>query len=335
VHKKYIFLVVTGLILMIAAVFFGAEDDIVPGAGVPAAASNDALSVDATWPPATSRAGPDRGFDESTEIDVLWTRAKASLGLPNSSDDTADQLQKLAQAKPQVLRKLIALYDSESDAKAKELLRSMLSATDLPEVFNLARRLASSKDAGQRSEGLAMLKNLSSKPEEKLVLIRDVLANEQAPGLLLQALAALQPPAPIEANVTGVKAIAGNLAPNQAEILATVAQLQTLSKNADAAVRSQSLLQLAQWDKSDMSQTVLLSALTDHASEVRQSAVFAIAQSGVQSNNAKAALLTMVNDTNENTQVRGSALQVLEGFTLNKTELANTAQLRAQLQAGR
>ncbi len=338
-NKKQINLSLIGLALVIGATgagWFWTADQVVPEIATPATVRNDVLPAPATWSATNNSLGSDHGLAENAEIDALWKRAKAAIGAPNSSDDAADQLLKLAQVKPQVLQQLIGLYGSETDGAAKALLGNLLSASDLPEVFELAKQLVTSKNAAQQSEGLAMLKNLSAKPEEKNAIVRNILAKQQNPGLLLQALAALKPPAPNEANATAVSAGGGNKVPDQAEIMATVKQLQALSQNADPAVRSQSLLQLAQWDKSGAGQTVLLSALTDHAPEVRQSAVFAIAQSGVQneaqSNHAKTALFAVAGDTNESANIRNSALQVLESFTLNKTELANTAQLRAQLQ---
>ncbi len=71
--------------------------------------------------------------------------------------------------------------------------------------------------------------------------------------------------------------------------------------------------------------------MADQSSLVRAAAVTAVAQSGSQSASVKAGLLRLANDPNEIRDVRGNALQVLEGFALDKDEAADLARLRAQL----
>ncbi len=131
----------------------------------------------------------------------------------------------------------------------------------------------------------------------------------------MQALAALQPSA---------------AEPEESALI--VGHLKSLSQHADPAVRSRSIEQLAQWDKKGEGAERLSQALADRAPEVRQAAIFAIAQAGVRSDSAKAALMGMVNNASESKDVRGSALQALERFPLSKEEYAFFAQARRQLQ---
>ncbi|MDB5746171.1 MAG: repeat protein [Massilia sp.] len=110
-----------------------------------------------------------------------------------------------------------------------------------------------------------------------------------------------------------------------------VAQLQGLSQHADPAVRSASIRQLGQWDKSGESEERLTQALADGTPEVRQAAIFAIAQASVRAPGAKAALLALASNPLEPREVRGSAMQVLERFALSKEEYAAIAPVRAQM----
>lgn len=258
--------------------------------------------------------------EKSAIINDLWARALTPSEKLKVGDDAQDKLRKMAQADPEVMKNLLGRYGRETDPNAKEVLRSLLATIEKPEILAFSKELATSGDATQRKDGLAMLQNLSADSQEVRNIIKQTLATEQTASVLVQALAALKPNAP---NSTA--------AVDPAEADAIVSQLKNLTQNADAGVRGQSLLQLAQWDKSGAAQSNLSQALTDQAPEVRQAAIFAIAQSGVQSDSAKAALLAMIGNVNESKDVRGSALQALERFTLNKEEAAKYSQIRSQV----
>jgi HEAT repeat protein len=144
--------------------------------------------------------------------------------------------------------------------------------------------------------------------------VRRTLAAEQSPDVLVGALSTLQ---------SGVA--------DPEEVAQMVAQLQGLAQHADPAVRSASIRQLGQWDKHGESEARLSQALADGTPEVRQAAIFAIAQASVRTPGTKAALLALVNNPAESRDVRGSALQVLERFALSKEEYASIAPARAQI----
>jgi hypothetical protein len=248
-------------------------------------------------------------------IEDLWARAMTPADKLRAGDDAPDKLRKLAQSDPEVLKSLLGRYSKENSPEAKELLKSILSTIDSPDVLAFSKQLATSGSADQRKDGLAMLQSISADSQEVRSIIKQTLATEQTPGVIVQALAALKPSTKID----------------PAESEAIVAQLKNLTQNADASVRSQSVLQLAQWDKSGAAQSNFSQALADPAPEVRQSAIFAIAQSGTQSDGAKTALFNMISNANESKDVKGSALQVLERFTLTQEEAAKYSQLRTQI----
>jgi predicted XRE-type DNA-binding protein len=253
--------------------------------------------------------------EKSVIIEDLWKRAMTPADKLKPGDDAQDKLRKLAQSDPDVMKNLMGRYAREIDPNAKELLRAVLSTIEKPEILEFSKQLATSGDEVQRKDGLAMLQNLSTDSQEVRNILKQTLATERAPSVIVQALIALKPTAVVD----------------PAESQAIVTQLKDLTQNADASVRSQSVLQLAQWDKTGAAQNNLSQALTDQAPEVRQAAIFAVAQSGIQSDSAKTALLNMISNVNESKDVRGSALQVLERFKLSTDEMAKYSQVRSQM----
>jgi hypothetical protein len=257
-------------------------------------------------------------------VDALLAKALKPSNKPVEGDDSRDKLRKLVKEDPVVMKQLMESYDKESNNHARQLIVSLLSSVEKPEVLAFSKRLASSRDMTQRKDGFIMLQSLSGDSPEVHPIILQALSGDKSPDVIMLALAALKPPASAENN------------PSQASVQATdaaaiVAQLQSLTRNADPHIRLQSILQLAQWDKADSSQEQWSQALSDQSAQVRQAAVTAIAQSGTQSDTVKAALLGMANNQNESKDVRGNALQVLERFTLSQDEAANFSRLRTQI----
>lgn len=232
------------------------------------------------------------------------------------SNATIDEqkMRELALSDPTYLRNLIQRYGTEEKPDMKEAIKSVLATIPTPEVQAFFARMATSNDPLQRKEGYAMLQQMAPDSPELRAVLKQALATEQSPDVLTQAIAALQP-----AMV------------DPAESDAIVSQLRNLSQHQDPTVRSQSIHQLAQWDKKGAAQDRLIQALGDSAPEVRQAAIFAAAQSAPRSESLKAALLGMIANPNETREIKGSALQVLEQFSLNKEEYARYTQARTQI----
>ena len=163
-----------------------------------------------------------------------------------------------------------------------------------------------------------MLGNLNVNLQEERELILLSLNNQQVPAVALQALAALKAPAP--AGIDGPPKPANNMldSADTKTIAAVIRQLQSLTENPDATVRSRSISQLAQWDKNDSSLNYFSTALNDQIPEVRQAAIFAIAQSGTNAETVKQLLTSLVNNASETTIIKTSARQVLERLADNK-----------------
>lgn len=251
---------------------------------------------------------------KKASIDELWAASKSAPNSFQANTDMQDKLRAAAQANPAALRSLIQRFDAERDPKARDMLKQVLSGIPSAEVIALSSRLAVSGSAAQRQDGFEMLKQLSQSSPEVRNLIRQAIASEQSPAVLSEAVAALTPTV---------------VAAPEAE--AIVAQLNQLSQHQDASVRSQSILQLAQWDKTGNAAGRLNSSLADPSVEVRQAAVVAIAETANRSDDTKNALMQVIRNASESAQVKDGALFALQRFSLSKAEHDVYVQARAQV----
>lgn len=251
---------------------------------------------------------------KKTSVEEIWAAGKSAPNSFQANTEMQDKLRAAAQADPAALRTLIQRFDAERDPKAREMLKSVLSSIPSSDVIALSTKLAASSNAAQRQDGFEMLKRLSSSSPEVRNVIKQALASEHSPAVLSEAVAALTPTV---------------VAAPEAE--AIVAQLNQLSQHQDASVRSQSILQLAQWDKTGNAQARINSSLTDPSEEVRLAAVAAIAEAGSRSEDTKSALMQVIRNANESTQVKDGALFALQRFSLSKAEHDLYMQARAQL----
>ena len=253
-------------------------------------------------------------LSKSASVDQLWAHALLPQEKQEAGYDAEDRLRKLAQSDPVALRSLLNRYHPGQPAQARDLLKSVLSTVQTPEVIAFSIRLAGSSNAAERKYGFEMLQSVAPDTADTRNLVKRTLATEQSPEVLLQALGTLH---------------TSTAEPEEAAMI--VAQLKSLSQHADPAVRSLSLQQLGQWDKKGEGAERYAQALADRSSDVRQAAIFAIAQSGVRTDATKEALMALVSNAQESRDVRGSALQALERFSLSKEEYANFAQARSQM----
>lgn len=228
--------------------------------------------------------------------------------------ERARDLRATLQANPALMRDVVKRYEAESDPRQRAVLKAVLSTINDSAVFDLSRRLATSSDPQKRREGLQIMRELSAGTADMRAAVKQVLAAEQVPGVLVEALRALkQGPA----DVAEAQEVAG--------------YLLRLSRHPDAAVRSESVFRLGQWTNSAEAGAILAQALTDQTASVRQAAVLAITQSQLRPPDAKGSLYNIANNPNEGRNLRMTALQALELFSPNADEVAGYAQLRMQI----
>lgn len=315
-----------------AGVWLSTQEEMDAAGAPPVAAQTSAPSAPADgngtslWSWGDARVGDTAGartdaIKAAQPLPELLAQALRASGVAADGNDARDKLRQLAAQDPAFARQLIASYDKQSISQVRELIVAVLSGVDRSEVRAFSKRLALSDDIDQRRDGFSMLQHASGDSPELRSIVLQTLSRDKTPEGIMLALATLKPP--------GAQSQASS-----GDAAAIVAQLQELSKNADPNIRQQSILQLAQWsqwDKAGRSQDQLSQALTDQSLQVREAAIIAIVQSGAQSDAVKAALINVANNQNESKDIRGNALQVLEGFALNKDEAENFSQLRAQV----
>lgn len=237
-------------------------------------------------------------------LDELWNQAIVQDSTPGVAEPAWDALRDAARADAELLQKLIDRYDSILAPRQRARLKVLLTDVGGEPVAAFSQRLATSRDPAARKDGFEMLQRLPAELQSPVVreLIRTAWYTEQDPAVLSRALIALKP---------------GAAAPDAQ----TLDQLRHLTYGQDPAVRANSLMQLAQWDKSPGMEEYVYQAVIDASAEVRRAGVMAALESGSRSARLKDALLTMIQNGGESEEVRGYALDALRFFSLSGYEL--------------
>jgi hypothetical protein len=204
----------------------------------------------------------------------LWSKGgpnqmplpEKSATRPGTSDKKAEleaqhALRQNALANPAALRVLMHRYETEKDPRNRDMIKSVLSSIKSPEVIDFSKRLAISGDAGQRKDGLEIIQRMSIDSADVRAVVKQEIATEQSPAVLVQALNALQPSSEESSDAHEV-----------------VSQLGKLLDNADSSVRKQSILRLSQWDTTGESADRLAQLSNDQDPEVKKAAAHALAQ---------------------------------------------------------
>ncbi|MFZ6712808.1 HEAT repeat domain-containing protein [Undibacterium sp. TC9W] len=321
--KKSLYLLALPLLVLLAIALMSPGQN---STGVSSTQSADPAQTPAAKPVSNSLAqftslwsnAASPGNEATDTFDQLWARLISPADQNSAGDDTQDQLRKLMQEQPYYLKRIISLYQKEPSPQIRETIRNLLSGIRSPEVFALSRQLVSSTESEQRIAGLIMLRDLDIYPQEERELIRLSLNNEQQAAVILQALTALKPPTPEAADIPTDNGIDIQTRKD------IINQLQNLTHNTDPAVRSQSVLQLAQWDKNDSSLSYFSAALNDPVASVRQTAIFALAQSGTNADTVKQLLNKLINNAGETTQLKASAQQVMDALKADREKIPST-----------
>jgi len=191
--------------------------------------------------------------------ETLAPAASAEGADSKANMDAARDMRMKALADPAGLRVLVQRYATERDPAEKQRIKVVLSTINKPEVVDLVKELLSSGDAGRRRDGLELAQRLSSGSADMRKTILLMLASEQSPEVLVQAMLAL-PPAAVE--------------PYEQQQI--VARLVELSQSGNVEVRRQSIQSLGFWDSKGDTRDRLKLAANDQAPEVREAAVQAL-----------------------------------------------------------
>ncbi|MGO1070283.1 HEAT repeat domain-containing protein [Lysobacter sp. CA199] len=241
------------------------------------------------------------------------------LSLDGGAPVSFESLRQRASRDPAFLRTLLQRYRDETDAVARGELLSLLNAVSGEEVLRFALSLTASTRAQDERDGLELLRAYSMDRAE----VREaVLAKLQSGG-------DPQRTAELVGMLTPTTMPAEDAAP-------VLAELGQLTRHPDPAVRSEAVLQLAQWDDGAQAEELLHRALLDASPQVRGKAIAGVQSSHARSDRLKEALLDIADDPASSAADRGAAAFALQDFRLNRAEYAiwRRAQTRADADSG-
>lgn len=219
------------------------------------------------------------------------------------------------QAEPNLRYQLMQRFGIESDLRTRQLIINALTSTPTEDVVDFSIQLIGSSDTEQQKSGLALL---SAMPPSTTThqLVKNIVAQEQDPDILSYAISAMMPSMEIP----------------PVETQATVTQLSQLTQHGNASVRARSLEMLALWDKTGKNtEDVAVQAFNDTAPEMRRAAINATIMGQLHSDRLKTNLLGMLDNVNEEREMKVGVLQALERFALNSEEYATYNRIRQEV----
>lgn len=229
--------------------------------------------------------------------------ATAMLSGQGHRDTDLESLRKRAQEDPAYLRELLRRFAAEQQADTRGALLAVLSGVPHAEVLRTGKALAGSADPRLRKAGLELLTAFPLSEPEVRQLLTGQLGSETDPAMLKQLLGMLTP----------------STMPTE-DAAPVVERLSALSQHPDPGVRSQSVLQLAQWDRGGDSEAMLHRAILDAAPEVRRAAMAGMVSAHVRSDRLKDALLEIASNPQSSAADRGAAVFALQEFPLSRAE---------------
>ena len=271
--------------------------------------------------------GKNEGSDVNEDIYKMDKGIDKLIRLANSDD--RDNYQEVAQAKQALLNlakrdtealdELLEAYsDNIGNENVQALLFQVLSEVKDSKVESLATKLALSSDRNERIAGFDLLGELQIPSKENLNLSVEALQQEQGDKeLVLSALHAMTP-MPLSSDQ------------NQ-EVVTLLAEL---TQNDNEAIRSESLLNIASWAKTESELDPVVKALDSEIADDKISAAMALEQSTVVGNDLKDTLLNKIKDPNELWEVRSMSANALGRFDLSTSEFSSLESFRAQQVGG-
>ncbi|MBX9401549.1 HEAT repeat domain-containing protein [Lysobacter sp. BMK333-48F3] len=245
----------------------------------------------------------------------------ASAALPDyvsigSERVSFEALRRRAASDPAFLRGLMQRYRDQTEPVARGELLALLNAVSGEEVLRFALSLTASTRAEDERDGLALL---AAYPMDRAE-VRDTLLAKLGQGGDPQRMGELV------AMLTPATMASEDAAP-------VIAELATLARHPDPALRAQAVLQLAQWDDGEQAEDLLHRAILDSSAEVRAKAIAGIQGSHIRSDRLKEALLAIAADPASSAADRGAATFALQQFRLNRAEYGIWRRAQAQADA--
>lgn len=213
---------------------------------------------------------------------------------------------------------LVSYSDNLNNESVQDLLFQVVSQVKDPRVEALAKELALSSDRDERIAGFDLLGALQMPSEENLNLSVQALEQEQNDKeLVLSALHAMSPMSlPSEKNEE------------------VIDLLSDLTNNEDEAIRSESLISIASWAKTEADLASVVEALDSESVDDKISAAMALEESNVVGDNLKNTLLRKMQDPKELWEVRAMSANALARFELNTSEFSRLQNFRTEQVGG-
>lgn len=228
------------------------------------------------------------------------------IGIEPWSDDQFHRLTRLLKEHPEVIDYLALVYRENTDRDAMRRLAQLLGQFDTPIITDVGIELALSGETKSQRTGLLLLGKQQARNPRARNAIADLMSVETKPNVLSSALNAMAKPAKI----------------NSAEQRDLLDRFTVLSENPDVTVRALSVSVIAAWSRDVDMTPVLVGALEDTDTRVRENAAFAFLKSRHLPEDAKFALFARVEDSTESKRTRQAALYALQRFTLSSDEQA-------------
>lgn len=227
-----------------------------------------------------------------------------------------ESLRERAGRDPAFLQNLLQRYRNETDPAARGELLSLLNAVSGEDVLRFALSLSASTRAQDERDGLELLSAYSMDRAEVRQTVLAKLAQGGDPQRRAELVAMLTPATLPSEDAAPV-----------------VAELASLARDPDPALRAQAVLQLAQWDDGERTEDLLHRAILDPSAQVRAKAIAGVQGSRLRSERLKDALLDIAADPASSAADRGAASFALQDFRLNRAEYAIWRRAQAQADA--
>ncbi len=228
-------------------------------------------------------------------------------------------LLRLAKSNPSALSDLLSAYaENLNNDMIQNQLFQIVSQVKTPQVQALATDLASSNDRTESIAGFDLLGALDIPTQEGLELTTSTLrASPEDKELVLSAMHAL-PKLTLSSEKNGE----------------VVALLSDLANSDNEAIRSESLLTIASWAKTEEELKSVISALDSETPDDKISAAMALEHSSVVGDQIKSALLNKISLETELWEVRAMSANALNRFDLSESEFSTLQTFRKEQVGG-
>ena len=231
------------------------------------------------------------------QIHTIATRQGIDLNL-DTQLKTESEFASMLDQMPTLIHPLLTIYQQMPDSETRDFFRSLLTLSGSGEIENRALEYLQSGHYSSRASWLELLRDNGVKQASTRKELFNLLPMLGSAQETRDALLAISP-----------------AVVSSAQRLEITSQLSNYVNHPDDIVRSAAVESLSKWADNSHAH-IIAQALTDSSQRVRYTAISAAQYSGIQSNYIELMLLDIMNDTNEDWQLRMHAHNALSSFPL-------------------